>query len=130
MQRTGLRPPLLAQSKPYHCCLPPLCRKYFIDIVDAKPSNAISVIETDCEVDFAPPLDYVEPNREAAAQGQPAAAGGCTWSWVLLPGCCTVLEHGEHATDVAGQHMHSQAARLCNKPGVLALPTRSELLLP
>ena len=26
--------------------------------------EAISVIETDCEVDFAPPLDYVEPSRE------------------------------------------------------------------
>ena len=28
------------------------------------PQDAISVIETDCEVDFAPPLDYVEPTRE------------------------------------------------------------------
>jgi ubiquitin fusion degradation protein 1 len=35
-------------------------KQYFIDIVEAKPSNAISVIETDCNVDFAPPLDYVE----------------------------------------------------------------------
>lgn len=26
--------------------------------------DAISVIETDCEVDFAPPLDYVEPSFE------------------------------------------------------------------
>lgn len=39
-------------------------KKYFIDVVDAKPGNAISVIETDCEVDFAPPHDYVEPPRE------------------------------------------------------------------
>lgn len=38
-------------------------RQYFIDIVEAKPQAAISVIETDCEVDFAPPLDYVEPTR-------------------------------------------------------------------
>jgi ubiquitin fusion degradation protein 1 len=36
-------------------------RQYFIDIVEAKPAEAISVIETDCNVDFAPPLDYVEP---------------------------------------------------------------------
>ena len=28
--------------------------------------GAISVIETDCEVDFAPPLDYVEPARQTA----------------------------------------------------------------
>lgn len=39
-------------------------KKYYIDVVDAKPGNAISVIETDCEVDFAPPHDYVEPTRE------------------------------------------------------------------
>ncbi|XP_010555256.1 PREDICTED: ubiquitin fusion degradation protein 1 homolog [Tarenaya hassleriana] len=40
-------------------------KKYFIDIVETKPSNAISIIETDCEVDFAPPLDYKEPERPA-----------------------------------------------------------------
>lgn len=36
-------------------------KKYYIDIIEAKPSSAISIIETDCEVDFAPPLDYKEP---------------------------------------------------------------------
>ena len=38
-------------------------KKYYIDIVETKPSSAISIIETDCEVDFAPPLDYKEPER-------------------------------------------------------------------
>ncbi|OVA12867.1 Ubiquitin fusion degradation protein UFD1 [Macleaya cordata] len=38
-------------------------KKYYIDIVETKPANAISIIETDCEVDFAPPLDYKEPER-------------------------------------------------------------------
>ncbi|KAJ8763445.1 hypothetical protein K2173_002328 [Erythroxylum novogranatense] len=42
-------------------------KKYYIDIIETKPSNAISIIETDCEVDFAPPLDYKEPERPAAA---------------------------------------------------------------
>lgn len=42
-------------------------RQYFIDIVEAKPQAAISVIETDCEVDFAPPLDYVEPTQQQPA---------------------------------------------------------------
>lgn len=32
-----------------------------MDVVEAKPGNAISVVDTDCEVDFAPPLDYVDP---------------------------------------------------------------------
>ncbi|XP_042499679.1 ubiquitin fusion degradation protein 1 homolog [Macadamia integrifolia] len=40
-------------------------KKYYIDIIESKPSNAISIIETDCEVDFAPPLDYKEPERLA-----------------------------------------------------------------
>lgn len=38
-------------------------RKYFIDVVEAKPANAICTVDTDCEVDFAQPLDYVEPVR-------------------------------------------------------------------
>lgn len=34
-------------------------RKYYIDIIETKPGNAISIFECqDCEVDFAPPLDY------------------------------------------------------------------------
>lgn len=41
-------------------------KKYYIDIVETKPSHAISIIETDCEVDFAPPLDYKEPEKPVA----------------------------------------------------------------
>eukprot|EP00850_Spirogloea_muscicola_P010040 SM000058S18470 [mRNA] locus=s58:27338:29962:- [translate_table: standard] len=48
-------------------------KKYYIDIVETKPPPAISIIETDCEVDFAPPLDYVEPPPVLRT---PAAAGG------------------------------------------------------
>ncbi|KAL2537610.1 ubiquitin fusion degradation 1 [Forsythia ovata] len=40
-------------------------KKYYIDVIESKPSNAISIIETDCEVDFAPPLDYKEPKKPA-----------------------------------------------------------------
>lgn len=39
-------------------------RNYVIDVIEAKPSNAVSIIETDCEVDFAAPLDYVEPTAK------------------------------------------------------------------
>lgn len=41
-------------------------KKYYIDIIETKPSAAISIIETDCEVDFAPPLDYKEPEKPAS----------------------------------------------------------------
>ncbi|CAK8533325.1 unnamed protein product [Lathyrus sativus] len=42
---------------------------YYIDMVETKPSPAISIIETDCEVDFAPPLDYKEPKRNDTREG-------------------------------------------------------------
>ncbi|XP_078448384.1 ubiquitin fusion degradation 1 [Wolffia australiana] len=42
-------------------------KKYYIDIVETKPNSAISIIETDCEVDFAPPLDYKEPEKPTAS---------------------------------------------------------------
>ena len=53
-------------------------KKYYIDIVETRPSNAISIIETDCEVDFAPPLDYKEPEKPVAPtkgkeQGTPSS---------------------------------------------------------
>ncbi|CAK9166528.1 unnamed protein product [Ilex paraguariensis] len=38
-------------------------KKFHIDIVETKPFSSVSVIETDCEVDFAPPLDYKEPEK-------------------------------------------------------------------
>ncbi|KAB5541504.1 hypothetical protein DKX38_014478 [Salix brachista] len=42
-------------------------KKYYIDIIETKPSNAITIIETDCEVDFAPPLDYKEPEKSVTS---------------------------------------------------------------
>lgn len=51
-------------------------KKYYIDIIETKPSNAISIIETDCEVDFAPPLDYKEPEKPIASASSRATAKG------------------------------------------------------
>ncbi|EAY95248.1 hypothetical protein OsI_17067 [Oryza sativa Indica Group] len=59
-------------------------KQYYIDIVETKPASAVSIIETDCEVDFAPPLDYKEPENpqqpsvpasEATAEDENAKVG-------------------------------------------------------
>lgn len=50
-------------------------KKYYIDIIETKPASAISVIETDCEVDFAPPLDYKEPERPVPSLPNKSAEG-------------------------------------------------------
>ena len=56
-------------------------KNYYIDIIEAKPEAAVSIVETDCEVDFAPPLDYVEPERQPSKAptglgGAPPSLGG------------------------------------------------------
>lgn len=54
-------------------------KKFEIEIVGTEPTDAISIIEADIEVDFAPPKDYVEPPRQTQAatssqvSSQPAA---------------------------------------------------------
>jgi ubiquitin fusion degradation protein 1 len=48
-------------------------RSFEIDIVATKPSDAISIVEADVEVDFAPPKDYVEPQRVPGPEPEPVA---------------------------------------------------------
>mmetsp|Transcript_25722 Transcript_25722/g.46998 ORF Transcript_25722/g.46998 Transcript_25722/m.46998 type:complete len:300 (-) Transcript_25722:112-1011(-) len=36
-------------------------KKYYIEIIECKPAAAVSIIEADVNVDFAPPKDYREP---------------------------------------------------------------------
>lgn len=41
-------------------------KKFCIDVLETGPDDkAVSIVETDCEVDFAPPLDYKEPEKAA-----------------------------------------------------------------
>ncbi|KAL3500779.1 hypothetical protein ACH5RR_039872 [Cinchona calisaya] len=50
-------------------------KKFFIDVLETKPGNAISIIETDCEVDFAAPLDYKEPEKKTILKEAPRVDG-------------------------------------------------------
>lgn len=38
-------------------------KKFYINVLETRPSEAVSIFDTDCEVDFAPSLDYQEPER-------------------------------------------------------------------
>lgn len=49
-------------------------KKFEIEIVETKPADAISIIEADIEVDFAPPKDYVEPVRPPPEPAAPTPA--------------------------------------------------------
>lgn len=49
-------------------------KTYHIDVLEVAPGEAISIIEADVNVEFAAPLDYVEPTPEPAP-----AATGAAW---------------------------------------------------
>ncbi|CAD6239608.1 unnamed protein product [Miscanthus lutarioriparius] len=42
-------------------------RRYYLDVLEAQPADAVCSLDTDCAVDFAPPLDYVEPPPHVVA---------------------------------------------------------------
>ncbi|XP_039852159.1 ubiquitin recognition factor in ER-associated degradation protein 1-like [Panicum virgatum] len=46
-----------------------------VDIVEMRPATAVSIVDTDCEVDFAPPLDYREPEKPQQPTASPSEAG-------------------------------------------------------
>ena len=49
-------------------------KNYEIEVKEAKPQNAISVVETDCQVDFEAPKDYKEPEKVFAKPPPPPKA--------------------------------------------------------
>lgn len=52
-------------------------KKFYIDVLETRPcSSAISIIETDCEVEFATPLDYKRSKRTKAKKIEVDAAQG------------------------------------------------------
>ena len=69
-------------TKDDQICLHYNGKNYFIDIVELKPvtpENAVSIVEADVNVDFEPPVGYVDPQVAAAAQAKnTAAAAGST----------------------------------------------------
>ena len=46
-------------------------KNYEIEVKEAKPQKAISVVETDCQVDFEAPKDYKEPEKVFAKPPPP-----------------------------------------------------------
>ena len=44
-------------------CIEYNCEKFYINVLKVVPNGKACIIETDCEVDFATPLDYKEPEK-------------------------------------------------------------------
>lgn len=55
-------------------------RKYDLNVVDVKPNTygAVSIVETDVQLDFDAPVDYVEPPKPAVAAASSSTAAAST----------------------------------------------------
>merc|ERR1719188_459479 len=60
-------------------------KKYEIEIVECKPAQAISIIEADVNVDFAPPKDYKEPELPAVPHAASSFQTKVEWSELPAP---------------------------------------------
>merc|ERR1719281_327373 len=67
-------------------------KTYEIEVVECKPTQAISIIEADVNVDFAPPKDYQEPERPVATSGGQGGDSGFAASKVEESEIAEVVE--------------------------------------
>ncbi|GLT27130.1 hypothetical protein SLA2020_021560 [Shorea laevis] len=51
-------------------------KSFYINVVETEPEHAICIIDTDCEVDFAPPLNYKVPEKRAMKKVQECSTHG------------------------------------------------------
>ena len=49
-------------------------KMFAFNVLEVRPGNAVSIVETDMNVDFAPPLDYVEPEYTPVQKKEPQEA--------------------------------------------------------
>ena len=55
--------PVVSQGQTIELNYKDLDRRYLIDIVETNPAEIISIVNTDINIDFDQPLDYVEPPK-------------------------------------------------------------------
>jgi len=63
-----------------------LNRNYELCVLELKPADAVSIIECDMEVDFAPPIDYVEPKYTPTSSQNIATTPKITNPMAMTPG--------------------------------------------
>jgi len=92
-------------------------KNYYLRVLEVRPDNAISIVERDIEVDFAPPLDYKEPVPEAPKTSAPRPIASAP-------------QQGEKPQDYWSS-LSTGGARLSGKPiSASTSPNSSKLSVP
>jgi len=97
-------------------------KKFAFNVLEVRPGNAVSIVETDINVDFAPPLDYVEPDYKAAKKEQPVEAE-------LPPDVHVVPTMQKSLSTSGGQRLGGKKVKTNSAAGANPAPTRTRLTL-
>jgi ubiquitin fusion degradation protein 1 len=84
-------------------------KKFYVNIVETKPSAAINIIDTDCEVEFATPLDYKEPEKPAPKIAAPVEHQKLKAKFIPFQGLARRLDGESTAAPELSSELKQQA---------------------
>lgn len=94
-------------------------RSYEIEIVECLPAPAVSIIETDVQVDFAPPKDYVEPPPRPPKSVTSSSSSRSTPATSTVAPGRTLATHGTVSGGAAPEATASEEFH-CSRPAAEA----------
>ncbi|UJR31207.1 hypothetical protein I4U23_018711 [Adineta vaga] len=92
-----------------------LNRNYELCVLELKPADAVSIIECDMEVDFAPPVGYVEPKYTPTSSQNIATTPKTTNSMAMTPGDPLSSVPSSYKSPLTFMPFHGQGNRLNGK---------------
>ncbi|CAI0406617.1 unnamed protein product [Linum tenue] len=101
-----------------------------IDIVETKPDDAICIIDTDCTVEFAVPLDYKEPAPAPAPQELREEGVGGSRGFIPFTGAARRLNETEEAADEEMQSVGAEPQRVQARPVATAAKPENKQFQP
>ncbi|CAI0402765.1 unnamed protein product [Linum tenue] len=105
-------------------------KKFYIDIVETKPDDAICIIDTDCAVDFAVPLDYKEPAPAPAPQELREEGVGGPRCFIPFTGVARRLNETAVAVDEEMQSVEAEPKRVQVRPVVTVAEAENKQFQP
>ncbi|CAI0406618.1 unnamed protein product [Linum tenue] len=105
-------------------------KTFYIDIVETKPDDAICIIDTDCTVEFAVPLDYKEPAPAPAPQELREEGVGGSRGFIPFTGAARRLNETEEAADEEMQSVGAEPQRVQARPVATAAKPENKQFQP
>ncbi|CAI0406620.1 unnamed protein product [Linum tenue] len=98
--------------------------------INTKPDDAICIIDTDCTVEFAVPLDYKEPAPAPAPQELREEGVGGSRGFIPFTGAARRLNETEEAADEEMQSVGAEPQRVQARPVATAAKPENKQFQP